>query len=324
LVDEVIAPALFDHAGSLCLTGTPGPVPAGYFYEASHNPAWGNFHWTMFDNPWLEKKSGMTVQALLERDLARKGVKADHPSVQREVFGRWVSDPDALVIKYNAELNHFDELPKSSTWNYVFGVDLGFDDSDAISVIGWTEESPDCYLVYEEERAKQGITELAQWIESLVTQFEPLRIRMDTGGLGKKIAEEIRIRFAIPIEAAEKVRKFEFIEILNDALRTGRFRAKKDGLFAQDSQKLEWERDPDDPSKLKIKDTFHSDVIDSTLYAYRDALHWLHEPTNPKPLPGTPAFQKMEEDEMEGFVANQLRDQRESTGGFDDWSSAGL
>ena len=43
---------------------------------------------------------------------------------------------------------------------------------------------------------------------------------MDTGGLGKKIAEELRIRRDLPIEPAQKTEKMAHIEILNDALRT--------------------------------------------------------------------------------------------------------
>jgi len=262
LIDDVLSAALFDYNGILCLTGTPGPVPAGYFYDCSKNPQWSHHAWTMFDNPWLLQKSKRTPQELLERELNRRGVTVQDPSIQREMFGRWIADLDALVLKYNAEKNHWEHLPQTAKpWQHVIGVDLGFDDSDALAVIGWNEKLPGSYLREELVQAKQGITELAQQLEKLIATYNPLAIVMDTGGLGKKIAEEIRKRFGIPVKAAEKQRKFEFIELLNDAMRTGKFFAKRDGQFAHDSKLLEWDRDKQrELQKYVVRDTYHSDI----------------------------------------------------------------
>ena len=46
LVDDIIEPSLFDYDGTLSLVGTPGPVLAGYFYEADEGEqrhAWEHF-----------------------------------------------------------------------------------------------------------------------------------------------------------------------------------------------------------------------------------------------------------------------------------------
>jgi hypothetical protein len=83
---------------------------------------------------------------------------------------------------------------------------------------------------------------------------------------------------------ADKVRKLEHIELLNDALRSGRFFARRESRFAQDALLVEWDRT--NPEKPKISDRYHSDICDAILYAYRSAQHWLHEPAEPKPLPG--------------------------------------
>ncbi|NCZ97395.1 hypothetical protein EBZ02_09680, partial [bacterium] len=67
--------------------------------------------------------------------------------------------------------------------------------------------------------------------------------------------EEVTKRFGIHVTAAEKQRKFEYIELLNDALRTKRFFAKRTSRFAEDCRLVEWDRDNKDPEgKLKIKD----------------------------------------------------------------------
>lgn len=299
LVDDVIAKALFDYGGRLRLIGTPGPVTAGYFWDSINNPNYKHYNWTMFDNPWLPIKSGMTHEEILQRELDRKGLTRDNPGIRRECFGEWAYDPDALVFKYNEGINHFNELPQlGNDWNYVLGVDLGFIDNDAICALAWNERSPQLFLVEEVITEKQGVTELAQQLETLVARYNPTKIVMDTGGLGKKIAEEITKRFAIPVHAAEKVRKFEYIELLNDAMRTRKFMAKKDSQFAHDCKMVEWDRDEPSPDKLKIKDTYHSDICDAVLYAFREAYHWTHKPEAAPIKPYTERWYKNEQEMM--------------------------
>jgi hypothetical protein len=105
---------------------------------------------------------------------------------------------------------------------------------------------------------------------------------MDTGGLGKKIAEELTSRRGLPIEAAQKTEKFAHIELVNDALRTGRLFLPRGSRCGEDALKVEWDRST--PERLKVSDRFHSDVLDALLYGFRACLQWLHVPATP-PLP---------------------------------------
>lgn len=323
LVDEVISKALFDYSGTLCLTGTPGPVPSGFFYDCSHSKEWSHHAWTMFENPWLEKKSGKTPMELVERELKRKGVTIDDATIQRECFGRWVVDTNALVFKYDAIRNDF-SLPllmstQPTLWRYVIGVDVGFDDADAIAVIGYNEKLKAAYLVEEDVGTQQGVTELAKKVINLAATYKPDKIVMDTGGLGKKIAEEITRRYEIMIEPAEKVRKFEFIELLNDAMRTGRFYASKGSRFAQDCSLLEWDTDPGyHGEKPKVRDGFHSDICDSVLYAFRESYHWLYSPQEEKILPGSAKWFERQTKEMEDAAVENIKRDKE----MDPWQDA--
>jgi hypothetical protein len=280
LIDEVLGPALADYAGKLKLIGTPGAVNAGYFYETINNPEFSRHFWTFWQNPFISKLSGMAHREILQRELKRRGVDNLHPSVRREWYGEWIVDTDSLVFKYNAQLNDYVNLPELT--DYVIGVDLGHDDADAIAIIGWHKHFRKCFLVHEDIVKQQGISELAEKLSLLIKKYQPLRVVMDTGGLGKKVAEELRKRSSLPIQAAEKSRKFEYIEFLNDALRTGVFLAKKESKFAQDSYLIEWDYDKTTPDKKVIKDEPHSDILDAALYAYREALHWLSEPEKNK------------------------------------------
>lgn len=307
LVDEVLAPALIDYAGSIWLVGTPGPVPVGYFHDATRKDGWTHHAWTAFDNPHLERKSGRTVQQLLDEELKRRGVALEDPVIQREWFGRWVLDTNSLVFRYEAGVN---DKRLGFHDEFVVGVDLGFDDADAIAVLGWSKHSPECELVYEWVGAKQTISALMERVATVHEKYKPHTIVADTGGLGKKIANEIQSRLGLPIEAADKQRKLEHIELLNDAMRTGRFFAPKSGRFAQDCALVEW--DKTNPQKWEISDRYHSDICDAVLYAWRRCQQWLFEPKKPEgPKLGSPEWVLQESQRQQAQLEEQFQKELE-------------
>lgn len=290
LVEDILTKRLYDTNGRCRLIGTPGLIPSGYFHDVSKSPAWGQHRWTLHDNPHIARKSGMSVEALIAQDCARKGVDITHPSIRRECFGEWVLDQTSLILNYNPMVAHFEELP-TRNWSYVMGVDVGFVDSDAIVVLAYCDDEPTTYLVHEEICAKQDLTALAQNIKLLQARYDVSRTVIDEGGLGKKLAEELRNRWGIHVEPAEKTRKMENLAILNDALRSGRFKAKHDSRFASDCMHLEIDRDKSRPDKMVVSDKFHSDVIDSVLYAFKMSPAYTWEPAKTaEPVVGSKAW----------------------------------
>ena len=318
LIDDVISPALLDYAGTLCLIGTPGPIPAGYFAEVAgqvkdrvgRSEAWSQYGWTFFDNPHIEIKSGFTHQQLLNRELKRRGVSIDDPGIQREYFGRWVLDSEALWIKYNQDLNHYTELPPGK-YNYILGIDLGFMDADALAVLAWSEQSPVTYLVDEVISNKQGLAELVDQINHLKNKYDISRMIIDEGGLGKKLAEEMRRRHGLPVEAADKARKQENVAFLNDSLRTGMFKAKGASRFAQDSYKVEIDYSKSKPDKIVVSDKYHSDIIDAVLYAFKESPTYSYQVEAVKPLPGSPEWCKAQSNEMFNSALEHFKEQAE-------------
>lgn len=310
LIDDVIAPALMDYSGTLCLIGTPGPIPSGYFYDCSRSAAWKQYNWSFFDNPFIPAKSGKTHKEILDRELKRRGVTLDNPSIQREWFGKWVLDSDSLVYKYDGGKSGYDVLP-SNKWNYILGVDLGFNDADALAVLAWSESSTSTYLVEEQVTRHQGITELVEQINTIRLKYDVSKIVVDTGGLGKKIAEELSKRYLIHVQPAEKVRKVEFIELMNDDLRTGKLRAKADSDFALDCMRVEWDMDKSTPDKKVISKRYHSDICEAVLYAWRESYSYTHAPVKPKATYGSPEWAKEQttqmEEEAQAFFEEQER-----------------
>ena len=299
LVDDIIIPALYDYDGSLSLIGTPGPIRAGYFYDSSHSTGWSHYKWNMLNNPWIKKKSGKEPQEILASERARRGITEADPTYRRESLGEWVEDLDSLVFKFNPVTNVFLSLPPGRM-EYVFGIDIGYNDADAIAVLGYSYEDKNVYLVDEFVKRKQNISELIEEVSKLREKYNPVRMVMDAGALGKKIQAEIQQRHRIPLAAAEKVRKFEFIELLNDDLRTGKFKARPASYFEQDSYLVQWDRSK---TKLTVSDTYHSDISDAVLYAWRECKHYLFEPELEKVSRNSDTFMKLleekEADEME-------------------------
>lgn len=299
LVDDVIGPALMDHDGQLILIGTPGPVPAGYFYDLSKNEAWSKHHWSFFDNPKLPfLNKGLTHRDMLDRELKRRGVAESDASIQREWFGRWVKDDKSLVYHYESSINHYEQLPIDTTWTYILGIDLGFDDADALVVLAYNDNCPETYLIDESTERHQDLTGLCQKIDTLTTKYPVTKIVVDTGGLGKKITEEISKRYSIPMVPAEKQRKVEYIELMNDALRTGRLKIKHTSLFAHDSSKVQWDHDKSTPDRLVISNIYHSDICDAVLYAWRESYSYTYRAKPVEPEYGTKAWSDAQGDLM--------------------------
>lgn len=313
LIDDALIPMLADYKdGWLAVTGTPGPVPQGYFFDITKNKKGGFSHheWTLYENPNMPDPKAFVAKLKKDKEWAD-----DNPTLKREYLNQWVLDVHALWVRYSAGQNHYDELPKDKdyNWQYVLGVDIGFKDADAIAVVAWSEASPITYLVEESVKTKQGITELVAMIDELQKKYKAYKIVMDEGGLGKKIGEEIRRRFACPLLPAEKTQKQDNVEFLNDDMRLGKFKAKKDSRFAQDSYlvQIDWEKST--PKRIILKKTYHSDIIDAVLYAYRDSFAFTHKPDAPiVPKWGTAEWAAQQSSEMfEKELAGYNKEQEE-------------
>lgn len=301
LIDDVLSPSIADYKdGWIAVTGTPGPVPKGYFFELTEQGKHGySVHkWTILDNPHMPDPQG-TIDDI----KTRKGWDETNPTLLREWRNKWVLDTNSLWIRYKADINDYQILPKDfkgvpHRWNYIMGVDMGFNDADAIAVLAWSETSKETYLVEELLTRKQGVSALMDQIEAMQKKYGVYKIVMDEGGLGKKAAEDYRSRFAVPLEAADKAKKQTNVELLNDALRLGNFKAKSDSQFATDSYLVQINWEASTPNKIVLKKNYHSDVIDAVLYAFRESYAHTGAPKPPPPAYGSKAWARQQEVDM--------------------------
>jgi hypothetical protein len=303
LIDDVLTPSIADYEdGWLALTGTPGPVPQGMFFDITQNGKYGySVHkWDLTQNPYMPDASGFLRDLIKRREWL-----PSNPTLLREYRNQWVLDVESLWVRYNEERNNYAKLPPGKL-NYVLGVDIGYRDADALAVLGWSDVSKETYLVEEIITKRQDISGLVEQIEQVRARYDITKIVMDTGGLGKKIHEEITRRHAIPIFPADKMRKQENVELLNDNLRLGLFKAKADSRFVMDSYQVQIDWDKSTPDRIVIKKNPHSDIIDAVLYAYKETQAFYYEPPVHKLVYGTKAWAdaqslEMFEKELNGF-----------------------
>jgi len=276
LVDDVLSPALLDYRGDLILLGTPGPTPSGYFYEVTEKREHGfSVHkWSVMHNPHLEH-----APEFIESMLQRKGWTRDNPTFRREWLGQWVEDPDALVYKFRIGTNEYQTLPPNYQFYRILGVDYGWNDKTAFSIVTYSPNLRDIFVEHAEAQSEMIPSQIAAKVQDLIRRYAPIKIVADTGGLGKSITEEMIRRYSIPIHPAQKTEKMTAISILN-----GEFIDRH--LFVHSSL--------DD-----LKKQYHTlskndlgqelagqpnDLCDAVLYATREARAYAYEPLKPKTL----------------------------------------
>jgi hypothetical protein len=173
------------------------------------------------DNRFVDAES--YLQALAQLD----------PVTRKQLLeGIWIRDSAGLVYaRFDEARNLIDVLPRSPNGTpqkpldrYIIGIDYGYTDATAFSVLGWIEKDKTVYVV--EAWKETGLTpsDAAERVKALSERYQPDKIVGDIGGLGKGYVEEARKRFGLPIEAAEKHNKRGYIDLLNGALAEGRLK----------------------------------------------------------------------------------------------------
>lgn len=296
-IEEVLDAALSDYDGSIWLTGTPNASCVGYFHDActGKEPGYEKFGWNITANKyfprWKDNKDWKTeAQLLLDDRRKRKHWQLDNPTYRREWLGEWVRDTEMLVYAFSEKCLYDGELPDGHDWRMVCGVDLGFDDDFSIVVIAYSDYHQAAFEVFCDKWPGLIPSDWAVKLKDIEERFDVERIVIDTGGLGKAIAEEFRRRYRIQVEPAEKRNKLDYITLMNDDLITGKLKLIEDGKTASEMAILQW-----DESREKEDDRYANHCCDAMLYAWRYCYNYLWERKEEMPEKGTPEHNKMVE-----------------------------
>lgn len=277
---QIIRPTLIKHNGSLVLTGTPASTKSFAYYIRNYPQekyihqgheilfeGWKKFHWTIFNNIHIPH-----AQEFINEEKRMTGWDESTPAFRREWMGLDSIDDSIMIYKFNEAKNIFSELPaewSNEQLNYIISIDLGFDDAFCCSVIAYSDYD-DCVYVLDTYK-KSGLIpdEWAEIVLDRMKKYPRAFVTGDCGALGKAIAEQMRIKFSIPIIASEKKDKLAFIDLLNGDFKSGKVFLKADNPAIKEYQTLQKDERGKEDGRCQ------NDAADSILYGYRHAYTYL-------------------------------------------------
>lgn len=319
LVEDVAEPCLIDNrtlglGGTMCMEGTPGPIPAGYWHSVTGGfdgpgqwvgkgvqirngnrdetvlvgAGWSCHRWSLLDNPFLPG-----IEAEVEKIRQRRSWTADNPTYMREYLGRWVKDDSALYYAFDEVKNTFsiDEIkPWGPGWSHCLGLDIGWKDATAITVWGWHENDPNLYEAFSWKHSKKFAGDVVDVIEDLHKRgFNIIKQVADVGGGGRLYVEDMQARYGVVFDAAEKTKKYDHVMILNDQLRAGKIKVQRGSALAQELATLlkdpNWEPESGKPPGEDPRCENHS--CDSALYALRGCFNYAFTEERTAPARGS-------------------------------------
>jgi hypothetical protein len=284
LVEDALDPAMLDFDGEICLTGTPPPCPAGYFYEVATGdrgrPCWPQHHWTVMDNPFLPH-----AEDWLRRKREANGWDENHPRYRREYLGQWIRDLGALVYPYDPDRNGWDGVLPEGEVRSGIGMDIGYEDATAWVPMQWVSGAPELYIP-ESHSERHLIPSVVAAYTQRWKESYPGPTVVDTGGIGKGYAEEMKQRFGVACEPAEKQHKLAAAEMMRGDLLSGvlKVNPSKNRDLLDEWSRIQWLED-----RSGIDPRFPNHLADAALYIHRRLRPW-YRPEKEGPTPGTREF----------------------------------
>jgi len=295
LVEVAFDPGTKDLDGRIVLSGTPGYVKVGYWYEASQGivRGWSCHHWTIRDNTHIAD-----VEAKLAETREMFGWDDDHPTYVCEYLGVWADNSTLLVCDYNDARNGIDELPDdySLSWRHVIGIDFGSVDATAWVVLAVNPFTDERYVVYSFSQSGLLGDEPVEITRELVERFKTTYVVSDPAGGGLPFYKTFNAKhgqsMGCVIRSANKTDLLGRIRMFNAELRTGRLkflRREAAGVIAE-TRRLLWK---DERKNVIVEGkAFPMDNWDALLYACMEVISWKSrdKPPDSGPVETNPAL----------------------------------
>ena len=309
LVYDVFGPSLEDLGGTLVLSGTPGEVCAGFWYGVSVDPldepdelkrvaGFEPFSWTPFENPHVPRIHAR----LLSGEIAKECGGEESPTFQREWRGRWVRDTGSLFYRFDPAKNLHDTSVEGGDWEHTLGWDLGSNDDMALVVWAFHRKRRELMEAWSWKKPGALVDEVAAHIKEARERFNIVGMAADTGGGGKSFVLEMSKRHHLTFQPAQKTDKPGHVRLFNADLAAGRVKLRKGSPYAAELAVLPKLKDWDEEKKGKPAPEdprFPNHCADAGLYSWRLAYHYLGEPEEAKPAPGSPEAHEAEAKRME-------------------------
>lgn len=323
LINEVIRPALMDRLGSLILIGTPGNILAGPFFEATtpglkgvrsyadRTRYKGRYRWSFHTWGLRENVALPHAWASALSDKEENAWSDDDPRWIREYLGEWCPSDDIMVYAFDPARNTYEPgdgphgLPDGHHWNYLLGLDLGFEDPVAIVVMAYSETCNKLYQVWDFKAPHLTVAEVAAAVHKAQQRFGKFEVMvMDRGTSGGKTMQaSLSEMYGLHFVPAEKHDKPDYIDLMNSDLTSGKVLIRPDSHLAAEMKYLQWQ----DSRRRKEDPQLDNHACDAALYVWRYAYHHYSKPAPVEiSRESQEYFAQLENEQIERIVSNRL------------------
>ena len=282
LLNSILGAAMVDVKGSKqLLIGTPPRIPNTYcekLWNMKDN-VYSKYHWDMSKNPFLEND----VETEIAIACKKAGVTKDSAFIQREYYGKFVYDTDALIFR---DYKTYDRIPSDFRPTKVWiGVDWGFVDHNAIVTTAVDYYTKRAYVIAQMDFGKADSDEQERAVQKAyldaITYLRGFNVKdpdhyitivADTNQPATILTLQ---RAGLPVIKAYKPNVEVTMEQLATEMRTGRLKIPNTGILKEECDRTVWERNDDGNITFKIDDlTFHPNALHALRYTN---IQWLDE-----------------------------------------------
>lgn len=277
-----------ERRGRIRMTGTPGDVRLGFFYDVNCTDKLQKFKWDLHKWSWKDnvgRSTHKTTEGMLMRDILQQELDEilkinprfiETAEYAQEWCGEYFVDVDNLVYKFNPLENVYENEPVIT--DCILGIDLGWHDETAMTVLGWSDQAPYLYQLDEYYESKVDLDTVAEKALEFKAQYPIIDMVIDSQNTqGIKTIEN---RYNIGFTSADKMGKFEHIRLLNTDLRRGKVKFKESATWISEASKLKKKTTAKEGENGKVTEDpkAPNHMTDAVLYGYLRARHfWYRE-----------------------------------------------
>lgn len=319
-IDDILELRGLDLNAQIYLMSIPPRDPTGLFHEiikgfekrvdmqgvpSPTKVGWSVHSWTTESNPAMSEK----FIKLRDEKLAQNPDIINDPGFRRNYLGERVTDRGKRVYDYKEERNAYKGKwePRDGD-HYILGIDFGWDDHQAFSVICWREDTPTLVEVESYREKEMRMDKIASYVRFYMEAYPGLEIVGDPAH--KQYFEEFRRRFDLPVLESEKANKYDWIEVINTDLVSGNIKIADADTSPHVEEMTTLKKRFRKDKTWAEQPGADNDCCDAFLAAYRHAYHYLYEEPEPEPDP---------EKEMTRRIAEHFLEEDAMYDDQDDW-----
>ena len=320
-IEDVLGPAMADQDGTICLFGTSSNFTQGFFFDITNGKeqGWSLHRWSAHQNPHIK------WQQYLDEIKKNRPIYMETPQFRQWYLNEWVIETDKLVYKFNTDKNLFIKRPNEEYpqgWNYVLGVDTGWEDDNAFVLGAYHDHDPTFYVLECFKKPHMYFDHddpnfsVLKTIEKYVNDPRYPRLRVIIDGANKQGVETMRMRSNILFEYADKQGKVDHIEILNGDLIQGKVKLSQACRPLMDEMmSLVWKTEGEKITYPKKEHpSLPNHLCDALLYGWFNGYHFLFTPEKRAKMPGTIEYIKEQEDlHKEAIIERLQREQAQKS-----------